>query len=193
MKNSQTTHLAGKLLVAMPSMSDSRFHRAVIFVCAHDDQGAMGLVINQKMPGMDFQGLVKKLKFQSDVELKFDDIDLPVMRGGPVDPARGSLLHSGDFTHPETLQVGDMYGVTGTIDALHDVANGGGPENILLVLGYAGWDSGQLDVEIQENAWLVVDAESDLVFDCNFDGKWTGALSVLGVDPALLSVSAGRA
>ena len=189
----KASYLAGKLLLAMPNMGDPRFHRAVIFLCAHDEDDAMGLVINNEMQNVEFKDLAKQLKFESDIKINFDDIHLPVLSGGPVETARGFLLHSGDFTRSDTMRVDDAYGVTGTTDALKDVALGNGPKDMLFVLGYAGWGAGQLDIEIQENAWLVVDPDTDLVFGDNMDGKWSRAISKLGVDPVLLSGAAGRA
>ena len=189
----KASYLAGKLLLAMPGMGDHRFNRAVILLCAHDEEGAMGLVINNEMPNVEFSDLAKQLKFESDIKINFDDIHLPVLSGGPVETARGFLLHSSDFKRPDTMQVDDAYGVTGTTDALKDVALGNGPRDMLFVLGYAGWDAGQLDIEIQENAWLVVDPDQDLVFGDDMAGKWSRAMSKLGIDPVLLSGASGRA
>ncbi len=184
-------YLTGKLLIAMPSMSDPRFHRAVIFVCAHDEEGAMGLVINHELPGVEFSDLVSQLKFESDIT--FDTLNLPVMYGGPVESARGFLLHSTDFERADTMQVAQKYNITGTVDALQDIALGKRPKDLLFILGYAGWDAGQLDEEIRQAAWLVVDADPDLIFGGDVDEKWLRAVTKLGVDPAMLSSTAGRA
>ena len=189
----KASYLTGKLLLAMPGMGDQRFNRAVILLCAHDEEGAMGLVINNEMPNVEFSDLAKQLKFESDIRINFDNIHLPVLSGGPVETARGFLLHSGDFTRPDTMRVDDAYGVTGTTDALRDVALGNGPRDMLFVLGYAGWDAGQLDIEIQENAWLVADPDQSLVFDDDVAGKWSRAMAKLGIDPVLLSGASGRA
>jgi len=189
----QDNHLVGKLLLAMPSMGDPRFHRAVIFICAHDEEGAMGLVINHSMPGIEFNDLMGQLKLESDIRVDFEKLNLDVMYGGPVETARGFLLHSGDFTRADTMMVNKSYGVTGTVDALKDIATGKKPENLMFILGYAGWEAGQLDEEIQNNAWLVVDPDPDLVFGDNPEAKWTQAVNKLGIDPAMLSSVAGRA
>jgi len=186
-------YLTGKLLIAMPAMGDPRFHRAVIFICAHDDGGAMGLVINHVMPGIDFGDLVKQLKVESDIKINFEKMELPVMYGGPVETARGFLLHSGDFKHDETMQVNPFYGVTGTLDALKDISQGNGPENLMFILGYAGWDAGQLESEIMQNAWLVSEPDDELIFASNHQSKWTQAVGKLGIDPAMLSAEAGSA
>ncbi len=187
------SYMTGKLLLAMPSIGDQRFDRAVIFVCAHDEEGAMGLVINNTMQGIDFSELVGQLKFESDIKVKFEEMDLPVMSGGPVETARGFLLHSSDFKRDDTMKVDEEFGVTGTVDALKDVACGQGPKELLFMLGYAGWDAGQLDAELQQNAWLVVDADPALIFEGEPQEKWSRAINKLGIDPAMLSSSVGRA
>ncbi len=188
-----TKYLNGKLLLAMPNMGDARFHRAVIFVCAHDEGGAMGLVINHTMPGIEFNELVNQLKVESDIKVNFDKLDLPVMYGGPVESARGFLLHSGDFMRDDTMKIDTSYGVTGTVDALKDVAMGKGPRDLLFMLGYAGWDAGQLEDEIQKNAWLVVDPDPELIFTGDPSDKWTRAIHKLGIEPGYLSSFSGNA
>lgn len=189
----RTSYMTGKLLLAMPSIGDQRFDRAVIFVCAHDEEGAMGLVINDTMQGIDFSELVGQLKFESEIKGKFEDMDMPVMSGGPVETARGFLLHSSDFTRDDTMKVDGTYGVTGTVDALKDVARGDGPKDLLFILGYSGWDAGQLDAELQQNAWLVVEPDPELIFEGDPQEKWKRAINKLGIDPAMLSSAAGRA
>lgn len=187
------SYLKGKLLIAMPSMVDTRFERAVIFMCAHDDEGAMGLVINNTMPEIEFVDLIKQLKIESDIKVDMEKLNMPVMCGGPVESARGFLLHSGDYTNKDTLNVSEDFGVTGTVDALKEVALGDGPDDMLFILGYAGWTAGQLDEEIQQNTWLVVDADPDIIFADSPDDKWQHAVEALGIDPAMLSMTAGRA
>ncbi|MFP4098767.1 MAG: YqgE/AlgH family protein [Alphaproteobacteria bacterium] len=189
----ESQYLTGKLLVAMPSLGDPRFQRAVIFICAHDAGGAMGLVINHVMPGVDFKELVKQLKIQSDIKVNFKDLSLPVMYGGPVESARGFLLHSSDFSNADTMHIGHSIGVTGTLEALRDVATGQKPENLMFILGYAAWESGQLEAEIVQNAWLVIDRDEALIFDPDHSAKWTQAINKLGIDPGMLSAHAGRA
>ncbi len=193
MANQDQNYLIGKLLIAMPAMGDPRFDRAVIFICSHDEGGAMGLVINHALPGIDFGDLVKQLKVESDIKVSFEKMELPVMYGGPVESARGFLLHSGDFTHDETMQINPLYGVTGTLDALKDVAQGKGPENLMFILGYAGWEAGQLESEIIQNVWLITEPDEELMFTANHQTKWTQAVGKLGIDPAMLSVETGSA
>ena len=177
----------------MPTMGDPRFHRAVIFLCAHDEGGAMGLVINHALPSIDLNDLVKQIKVESDIKVNFENMSLPVMYGGPVESARGFLLHSGDFIRADTMQINRFYGVTGTLDALKDIALGKGPENLMFILGYAGWDAGQLESEIIQNAWLVSEPDEKLVFAANHQSKWTEAVGKLGIDLAMLSGEVGRA
>ncbi|WP_435640533.1 YqgE/AlgH family protein [Micavibrio aeruginosavorus] len=187
------TFLVGKLLLAMPNMGDSRFQKAVIFMCAHDDKGSMGLVINNPLPGVAFSELVTQLNVAS------DDVDedilysLQVLSGGPVESGRGFVLHSADFAQKDTVRVKSDIHVTGTLDALREIVQGRGPEQMLFVLGYAGWSPGQLEQEIQDNAWLITDAAADLVFGVDAARKWENAIQRMGVNPAMLSGAAGRA
>lgn len=188
------TYFAGKLLVAMPGMEDFRFFKAVIYLCAHDEHGAMGLIINQPLRDLEFADLLGQLKVTDGMVLpKETDALVHVMHGGPVEGARGFLLHSNDFTKPDTVQVDEQIYVTGTLDALRDVALGEGPKDKLFILGYAGWTAGQLDQELQQNAWLVADADPVLVFDADTEKKWERALKTLGIDPLMLSSAGGRA
>jgi putative transcriptional regulator len=186
-------YLVGKLLLAMPGMTDPRFERAVIFMCAHDDKGAMGLVINHKMPDLKFDQLITQLGVTSDIEVALPPKSVPVMSGGPVENARGFLLHSSDFRQSDTIRIDDSFSVTGTVEALKKVASGHGPEQLLFILGYAGWGPEQLEQEILQNAWLVVDPDPGIIFHDNPDQKWTMAIGKLGIDPAMLSDQVGRA
>jgi|SRR5688572_14594935 len=185
--------LAGKLLLAMPGLGDPRFHRAVIFMCAHDENGAMGLVINHTLTGVQFTSLLEQLNITSDINVNIQNLTFPVMAGGPVEGARGFLLHSHEFKQKDTVPVGDFYSVTGTIEALKAVASGKGPEHLLFILGYAGWGAEQLDKEIQENSWLVVDPDPNIIFHASPEEKWELAVQKLGIDPAMLSTEAGHA
>ena len=193
MTEERNNYLTGKLLLATPSMGDPRFNRAVIFMCAHDENGAMGLVVNHSMPDVDFSDLVGQLKLTSDIKIDLEKCNLPVMYGGPVESARGFLLHSNDFIRAETMQISKSYSVTGTVDALKDIAIGSGPENLMFALGYAGWEAGQLDAEIHQNAWMIVEPDYELVFGEDPEAKWTNAIKKIGIDPGMLSVTSGRA
>ncbi len=192
-KKTAAEYLTGKLLLAMPSLGDSRFDHAVILMCAHDENGAMGLVINHTLEDVKFENLLEELGIKSDIKLDPKSLSIPVLSGGPVDHARGFLLHSNDFVHKETISIDERYHVTGTIDALQAVAKGKGPDNMLFILGYAGWTAGQIEREIQDNAWLVVEPDETLIFGVDPAQKWQSAVQKLGFDPAMLTGDAGQA
>lgn len=181
--------LTGSLLIAMPGMSDARFERAVVFLCAHSEEGAMGLTINKPSTDMTLRDLAEHL------ELPMDGCrEVGVHMGGPVEPGRGFVLHSPEWDGDvSTKPVAGRFAMTATRDVLEVMAQGEGPERVVLALGYAGWSPGQLEDELAGNAWLVVDATPRLVFDVADDGKWAAALAMLGVDPVSLSGEAGRA
>lgn len=182
--------LDGKFLVAMPGMGDPRFDHAVIFMCAHTPEGAMGLMINRPAHQLDFKALMEQLGIEGD-----DAENGPqVLFGGPVEHGRGFVLHSTDyFTEGGTMAISDDFGMTATLDVLQDMADGKGPENRLLSLGYSGWGPGQLESEIQNNGWLICDADPSIVFETPWGKKWNAAMSSLGFDPAMLSAEGGRA
>lgn len=182
--------MTGRILLAMPAMGDPRFHRAVIFICAHDANGAMGLVINQTMPGLEFTELLDQLHIPADPKRTENRT---VLSGGPVEATRGFVLHTGDYAQKDTIRVNDRFSVTGTIDALKAIASGAGPREMLFLLGYAGWGAGQLDQELQENAWLVADSDPRIIFGADPEAKWDEAMKSLGIDAAMLSADAGRA
>jgi putative transcriptional regulator len=182
--------LSGQLLVAMPGMGDPRFARSVVFMCAHSADGAMGLIINKPAADLKFSDLLRQLKIESDGP----KIEMPVMYGGPVEHARGFVLHSCDYRLREaTMDVAGSYGMTATVEVLHDIARGRGPRAALMMLGYAGWGPGQLEGEIRANGWLTCPADDAIVFDCQIRRKWDEALRRIGIDPRLLAVGGGRA
>ena len=181
--------LAGKLLLAMPQMSDPRFKKSVIFLCAHDAAGAMGIAINEEMAHMPLSLLLTQLSLNPGDD--FDDF--PVLQGGPVETARGLLLHTSDVVKSDSILIQQDYAVTGTIEALKEIVDGTGPADKLFALGYAGWGAGQLEAELADNAWLVVDADPDLVFRTPAPEKWDRAVRKIGIDPAFLAVSSGHA
>jgi putative transcriptional regulator len=190
-------YLDGQFLIAMPGMQDSRFQRSVVYVCAHSDDGAMGIMINQPAPQITFRDLLVQL----DIIPEGPEIRLPgpagkmqVNRGGPVETGRGFVLHSSDyFIENSTLPIDENICLTATLEILKAIAFGNGPENALLALGYAGWAPGQLETEIQANGWLHCPATPDVVFDKNLEGKYDRVLASLGVDAARLSSEAGHA
>jgi putative transcriptional regulator len=182
--------LAGQLLVAMPNIADTRFHRAVIFICAHDKNGAMGLVLTKGQPGHMLDQMMAQMKIPCDVPAPRYT---PVLQGGPVDTGRGFVLHPLSYRRTETIAVNDEFGVTATVDTLRDIGRGAGPEKYLFILGYAGWAAGQLEREMTGTAWLVVPATDDLVFETPIEGRWEQAMKTMGVDPVMLMGTVGNA
>lgn len=190
MPTTVSTDLTGKLLVAMPTMPDPRFAHSVIFMCAHSEEGAMGLVVNK------FMGLMRlsEILDTKDVPDLDDSHRLPVHFGGPVERARGFVVHSSDYnSEGATLKVTDELSMTATLDVLEQIHRGTGPDFALLAMGYSGWGPGQIENEIVENGWLVAEPDCDLIFVEEDDSKWEGALRTIGVDPLTLSGTAGRA
>ncbi len=183
--------LAGKFLIAMPGMGDPRFARAVVLICAHSGDGAMGLIVNKPTPDLSFAALLDQLE----IPRKGAGRDIRVHFGGPVERGRGFVLHSPDYhaAGGGTMAVGGGFGMTATQDVLAALARGRGPQEALLALGYAGWGPGQLEGEIARNDWLTADAARDLVFGTEDAAKWAYALRRIGVDPVSLSATAGRA
>lgn len=183
--------LTGKLLIAMPGMGDPRFEKAVIFMCAHSEGGAMGLIVNKPMPELEFDDLLQQLKIDQPDSLSSE---IRVHFGGPVENGRGFVLHSGDYqSEGATLSVSSGYSMTATLDILQDIAHGSGPDRAFLALGYSGWGPGQLEDEIVENGWLTADAFPEIVFEGDNRNKWSLALNSLGIDPLNLSAFAGHA
>ncbi len=181
--------LTGQILIAMPSMRDPRFAQSVIFVCAHTEDGAMGVVLNQPLKRPKFSDLLSQLG----VAPRPPKREIRLGTGGPVDDDRGFVLHSPDWTAEGSLAVDENYMLTANLEVLHAIAAGGGPERGFLALGYAGWDAGQLDEEIKQNAWLSAPADAAIVYDGDDTTKWQRALATLRIDPGMLSGMAGRA
>jgi putative transcriptional regulator len=188
-------YLDGQLLIAMPYMSDKRFARSVIYMCAHSAQGAMGLIVNQRAPHISFSDLLGQLSIEGDEDgLGPPLMDMDVHVGGPVETGRGFVLHSADyFAADSTLPIDADVSLTATVDILKAIACGKGPSRAMLALGYAGWREGQLEAEIQANGWLHCPCDLDLLFDRNLDHKYERAFSKLGIDPSHLVSEAGHA
>lgn len=182
-------YMTGQFLVAMPNMPDERFEKSVIFICAHNADGAMGLVINKLIPKVAFSELLNQL----DMELPPSSPNVQVHFGGPVETGRGFVLHSNDYNHEGTLPIDDEVNLTATIDILRAIATGHGPRQCLLALGYAGWAPGQLDAELQANGWLTIPADNAIIFDPDNETKWERAIAKLGITPSMLSMDAGHA
>ena len=196
-KSAGGSFLDGQMLIATPSMSDERFSRSVIYICAHSSEGAMGIVVNQPAANISFPDLLVKL----DVIPATDLIKLPsraggvkVLKGGPVETERGFVLHSADFfIENSTLPIDRGICLTATLDILKAIARGKGPESAILALGYAGWAPGQLETEIHDNGWLHCPADSDLVFGTEVETKHARALRKIGIRPGMLSSEVGHA
>jgi putative transcriptional regulator len=190
-------YLEGHMLVAMPGMTDPRFARAVIYLCAHSKDGAMGLVVNQRARRIKFPDLLVQLEVIDEHEA----IRLPkraggmqVLKGGPVETQRGFVLHSSDYHADDTTMPIDRdVSLTATLDILRAIASDSGPYQAILALGYAGWSPGQLEEEIQQNGWLSCEADNDLLFGEDLESKYARALRKIGIDPAMLVSSAGHA
>ncbi|TNE59552.1 MAG: YqgE/AlgH family protein [Alphaproteobacteria bacterium] len=182
--------LAGHLLIAMPSMFDPNFEQTVIYICAHSEHGAVGLVVNRPTGSVFLKDLLEQLEIPS--------LHIPkekqVLIGGPVETERGFVLHSTDYCREDaTLKTSDTIGLTATLDILSAIATGEVPKRSLLAIGYSGWGPGQLEEEIQANGWLHCPASDALIFDEDYDSKWQRAIGLLGIDVSQLSSDAGHA
>ena len=183
------SYVTGQLLIAMPGMRDERFAKSVIYMCAHSEEGAMGLVLNQRLDSLTFAELISQLELDE----KHLSRDVPVHFGGPVESGRGFVLHTSDYQQDATLEVVNGVALTATVEILKAIAQGKGPQKSLLALGYAGWGPGQLDMEIRANGWLQVPSDSEIIFDIEPNTKWERAIQRLGIDPRMLSDDVGHA
>jgi len=183
------SYFTGHLLAAMPQMEDPRFERSVIYLCAHNAEGAMGLVVNRLFDAITFPDLLEQLNIETGPKTE----QIRVHFGGPVESGRGFVLHTDDYVREGTLKVRSGFALTATVDILKAIASGDGPRHSLLALGYSGWGPGQLESEIAANGWLVVPADPTIVFDQELEDKWQRALAATGVSIASLSGFAGRA
>ena len=190
-------YLEGQVLVAMPGMVDQRFARSVIYLCAHSKEGAMGIVVNQRAKRIKFSDLLVQLEVineQDVIRLPQRADGMQVLKGGPVETQRGFVLHSSDYHVADTtMPIDKTVSLTATVDILRAIAQGAGPYQAVLALGYAGWSPGQLEKEIQQNGWLSCEADADLVFGADLDAKYGRAMLKIGIDPAMLVNDAGHA
>jgi putative transcriptional regulator len=190
-------YLDGQMLIAMPAMSDERFSRAVIYVCAHSTEGAMGIIVNHPAANIKFPDLLVQLEVipaAERIQLPTRAGDVKVLKGGPVETGRGFVLHSADFfIENSTLPIDEGVCLTATLDILKAIARGNGPSTAILALGYAGWAPGQLEHEIQQNGWLHCPADPELIFGQDTDKKYEKALRKIGIDLGMLSSEAGHA
>lgn len=188
-KASAAGSLQGQLLIAMPAMEDPRFERAVIYMCEHSPERAMGLVINHPTEGIRFSELLQ----QFDIAVDDVDDDIQIHTGGPVEASRGFVLHSADYVQDSSMVISETMALTANVDILRAIAENHGPQHSLLALGYAGWGPGQLELELKSNGWLNTEADDELVFYTEPSQKWLRAMAKLGIDISLLSNEMGHA
>src|SRR5215210_5711034 len=195
--DTESPYLDGQVLVAMPGMMDERFARSVIYVCAHSAEGAMGIVLNRPAANLNMPDLLVQLEILPEPErirLPQGVGSMQVLMGGPVETSRGFVLHSPDYHIAQsTLPIDDSICLTATVDILRAIAQGRGPADAVLALGYAGWQAGQLENEIQANGWLTCPASTDLIFRAPVEARYELAMRLIGVKPAMLSMEAGHA
>lgn len=192
---SRTGYLENQFLIAMPGMQDERFTRSVVYMCAHSDEGAMGLVINQPqdLPFPDLLVQLGILDQQEAIRLPAEKRDIVVRNGGPVDRSRGFVLHSDDYVVESSMPISESVCLTATVDILRAISTGTGPARAIMALGYSGWGAGQLESEIVQNGWLTCTANPDLLFNNDIDGIYDRILAAIGVDLTHLSSLAGHA
>lgn len=194
-KRGTAGYLEGQVLIAMPNMPDPKMEHATIFLCAHSERGAMGLVLNKLVGNMSFADLLRQLRI---VPAARRIEGVPVQFGGPVETGRGFVLHSSDYTAgASTMKVGQAaglhLGLTATVEVLKAIAEGKGPRASMLALGYAGWGSGELEDQIQRNAWLTCPPDDYLLFGRHYQNKWEHGIRKLGITPSQISRDTGRA
>ncbi len=180
--------LCNHFLIAMPSMQDSSFVHSVTYICEHSSEGAMGIVINNPMPMT-----LHEIFAQMDLKAAAGQGHQPVVAGGPVQQERGFVIHSSDSEWQSTLKVSPEISLTASRDIISALAEGQGPKEYLIALGYAGWGEGQLEAEIVANSWLTVPASKHIIFNTPFEQRWTAAAQALGIDVNLISNVAGHA
>jgi putative transcriptional regulator len=195
--DAEPSTLEGQFLIAMPTVTGEPFSRAIVYVCAHSAEGAMGIVLNRPAANLNLPDLLVQLEIipeEERIALPKKVGQMQVLMGGPVETSRGFVLHSPDYHIAQsTLPIDDSVCLTATIDILRAIAQGTGPENAVLALGYAGWQAGQLESEIQANGWLNCPANTDLIFNAPTEARYELAMRCIGIKPAMLSMEAGHA
>jgi putative transcriptional regulator len=180
--------LSGQFLLAMPGIGDPRFEKAVIAMCVHDEEGALGIGLGRTLPRIHFHDLLGQLGIHPGVAP-----NAPIHLGGPVEPQRGFILHSLDWGGQETVQVADRWALSATLDILRAIAEGRGPTRWVAALGYAGWGAGQLEEEMSRHGWFSVAGTDELLYDTSAESRWSSAFRSAGIDPRLLTSSSGTA
>lgn len=179
--------LAGKLLLALPGIGDPRFERSIIAMCVHDAQGALGIGVGEWREGVSFHEVLEEIGIDPG-----EAPDVPVLHGGPVEPGRGFVVHSPDWSGSGTLPVCDAFSLTASLDVVKSIAEGTGPRQWLFALGYAGWGPGQLDGEMSRHGWYATDSRDTILFDTSAEKRWVAAWKADGIDPALLASESGH-
>jgi putative transcriptional regulator len=180
--------LSGQFLLAMPGIGDPRFEKAVIAMCVHDEGGALGIGLGRIVPRIGFHSLLRQLDIAPGVAP-----DVAIHLGGPVEPQRGFLLHTLDWGGQDSVQVGDRWALTATLDILRAIAEGKGPSRWVAALGYAGWGEGQLEQELTSNGWFTTPGSDALLYDCDVESRWAAGFRSAGIDPRLLTADYGNA
>ena len=181
-------YLVGSILLAMPGMGDQRFDHAVIAMCVHDDNGALGIGIGGILPGVTLHGLLKDTGIDVGVAP-----DAPIHAGGPVEQQRGFVLHSAEWEGPGTLPVSDQWSLSASLEVLRAIAEGRGPAHWLVALGYAGWGAGQLEGEMRQHGWYAASGNAAILFDTAAEIRWRATWRGEGIDPSHLVAATGRA
>lgn len=184
----QPRFLSGQMLLAMPGIGDPRFERAVVAICAHDEQGALGIGVGHVIGSIGLHGLLAQVNIDPGVAP-----DAPIHIGGPVERQRGFVLHGQDWAGQDTLYVGKRWALTGTLDVLRAIAEGRGPVRFIIALGYTGWGDGQLDEEMTRHGWFATPGTDALLFDHAADTRWDALFRHAGVDTRMLASEAGHA
>ena len=184
----QPRFLSGQLLLAMPGIGDPRFERAVIAMCSHDEEGALGIGLGRIVPRIGFHELLSQLDIPTGVAP-----DAPIHVGGPVEPQRGFILHTRDWGGEGSMEVAGRWVLSVSLDILRAIAEGRGPKRWVAALGYAGWGAGQIEEELCGNGWFAAEATDTLLYDCHVDSRWETAFKSSGIDPALLTADYGTA
>lgn len=184
----QSLFYSGHFLLALPGMEDERFDHSVVALCAHDDNGALGIALHEEMDGVTLRELLRSFDIDG-----ANVPDTPVLRGGPVEPRRGFVLHSLDWGGQDMLDVNGQWGLSGSLDILKAIAEGRGPSRYLVALGYAGWGAGQLEQELSGESWFLAPGDRDLLFDTPPAGKWMRGYALSGVDATHLVRGGGSA
>ncbi|WP_422057411.1 YqgE/AlgH family protein [Sphingomonas sp.] len=184
----ESSFLTGQILLALPGIGDPRFERAVIAMCAHDEQGALGVGIGHELESLSLHGLLAQFEIDPGVAP-----DAPVHYGGPVEPRRGFVIHSTDWGGQDTVDVAGRWALTGTVDVLRAIADGTGPSRWIVALGYAGWSEGMLDAEMTRHGWFNVPGDTTLLFETMAAQRWQRSFAKSGIDPRLLANDGGTA